>query len=87
MQEGVPIVASRVGGLPHVIEDGKTGILVNPGDALSLSKGLKKLFRERKMAERLSCKARSLVNTHYTSDVMATQYNEVYRAVLDRHRN
>ena len=84
MQEGVPILASGVGGLPYVIEDGKTGILVNPGDTNALSKGLKELYRGKKMAEQLSCRARRLVNTHYTSAVMAQQYNEVYQAVLSK---
>lgn len=41
---GLPVVASRVGGIPEIIDDGKTGLLVPPGDSLAISGALKRFI-------------------------------------------
>jgi glycosyltransferase involved in cell wall biosynthesis len=53
MAAGVPVVASRVGGLPDVIADGETGILVAPGDVGELSAALDRLIGDAGLRERL----------------------------------
>jgi glycosyltransferase involved in cell wall biosynthesis len=45
MAAGVPVIASRVGGLPEVVTDGVTGLLVEPGDAASLADAIDGLLR------------------------------------------
>lgn len=44
MAAGVPVVASRVGGIPELVEDGRTGLLVEPGDAAALSRAIRRLL-------------------------------------------
>jgi len=50
---GVPVVGSRTGGLPELIEDGRTGLLVTPGDAAALRTALEDVVQGRKLAEPL----------------------------------
>ena len=53
MALGRPVVASRVGGIPDMVEDGVTGLLVEPGDSDALQDALLSLLNDPKLAERL----------------------------------
>jgi glycosyltransferase involved in cell wall biosynthesis len=52
-----PVVASRVGGIPDLVEDGRNGLLVEPGDTEALADALVRVFSDRALAERLSAAA------------------------------
>jgi glycosyltransferase involved in cell wall biosynthesis len=58
---GRAVVASRVGGIPDVVADGETGILVPPGDAQALADALVRVLTDRAFAERLGSEARARV--------------------------
>ena len=55
---GVPAVATAVGGVPELIEDGHTGLLVPPGDARAVAEALERLLRDPALAARLGAAAR-----------------------------
>jgi glycosyltransferase involved in cell wall biosynthesis len=55
---GRAVVGSRVGGIPDVVVDGETGVLVPPGDAAALAKVLTRVLSDRSLAERLGAEAR-----------------------------
>ncbi len=55
---GRAVVGSRVGGIPDVVADGETGLLVPPGDAAALSEALERVLSDRALAERLGVEAR-----------------------------
>jgi glycosyltransferase involved in cell wall biosynthesis len=55
---GRPVVASRAGGIPDIVEDGISGLLVPPGDARALADALVRVLAERDLAERLGDGAR-----------------------------
>jgi glycosyltransferase involved in cell wall biosynthesis len=55
---GAPVVATRVGGIPEIVEDSRTGILVAPGDPLALAEGVVRLLRDRHLAAELGANAR-----------------------------
>ncbi|GGH37297.1 glycosyltransferase family 4 protein [Microbacterium album] len=58
LASGLPVVASRTGQLPAIIEHGATGLLVAPGDAAAIRRALARLRDERGLAERLGAAAR-----------------------------
>jgi glycosyltransferase involved in cell wall biosynthesis len=60
MAAGVPVVASRVGGLPDLVEDGGSGLLVRPGEAEDLARALVSLLLDPEAARRLGARGRRL---------------------------
>jgi glycosyltransferase involved in cell wall biosynthesis len=66
MASGTPVIASRVGGLPEVIEDGETGFLVPPGDVATLRDRIETLLGDRALASRMGARARGRVLAHWT---------------------
>jgi glycosyltransferase involved in cell wall biosynthesis len=73
---GVPVVASAVGGVPEVIEDGGSGRLVPPGDAKALAGGLSDVLKgdARAMGQR----GRRRVETHFTFAAQSVQYQLLF---------
>lgn len=63
---GRPVLATRVGGLADVIEDGKSGILVEPGDLDSLSQGFIAMLKSPERTAKMGERARELAETQYS---------------------
>lgn len=80
---GVPIVASRVGGIPSVIDHGRSGLLVPPGDADALARCLGDVLRRPALAARLADGARSQPD-RYDWERLAGEVLEVYQTAADR---
>ncbi|MDD5449861.1 MAG: glycosyltransferase [Candidatus Omnitrophica bacterium] len=81
---GVPVVATRVGGVVDIIEDGLNGVLVYPRDSQSLSEGILKVARDRAFAQRVAQEARRVTEEKFTLDKMCQQTFHVYEEVLSR---
>jgi len=77
-QAGVPVVASRVGGICDLIVDGVNGILTEAGSAESLCDGLLRVLRDAGLRERLSLRGREDLARHSLAE-MATAVGSVYR--------
>src|SRR5215218_6977881 len=80
MWAGLPIVASRTGGILDVIEDGVNGLLVPPGDPEALARAIDRLLADRALAYRLSEGARAR-GKDYDWEVLAGRVLQVYRGV------
>ena len=82
MASRLPVIASRVGDVPNIIEDGVAGILVEPGDVDGLTRALRRLFRSTE-AERMAMgsKARALVEERYCIQDIAQRYARIYASV------
>ena len=63
---GVPVVASRMGGIPELVENGETGLLVAPRDVTALTETLQLLHRDRELCARLGQAARSRILDRFT---------------------
>lgn len=80
---GVPVVASRVGGLPEVIEDGRTGFLCAPEDLDGMAERGIALLTDAALAGRIGREAEQVVTTRYCIDEVVPRYEAYYREVLD----
>ena len=82
MASGTPVVASRVGGLPEIVDDGVTGFLVPPGDVAQLRDRLDQLLRDRELADRMGRNARERVLADLTWDAVADRCLAAYDELL-----
>lgn len=77
---GRGVVGSSVGGIPDIVEDGTTGVLVPPGDAAALADALVRVLSERALAERLGTSARAAVEPWLAT---AEEYARRIRELVD----
>ena len=77
-----PVVATRVGGIPEVIQDGQTGLLAEPSDASSLAMLIQQMIEDPSLAVSLGNAGRTRVETEFTARTMAGNTAELYEQVL-----
>ena len=81
---GLPVVASRVGGVPELVSHGQTGLLCYPEDRADLAKSLHDLLIHRERAAQLGEAGRQAVEARYTLRRMAETYQRHYTTLLGR---
>lgn len=82
---GVPVVATRVGGLPDIIDDGLTGLLVRPGDTAAIAAAVERLLEDTTLGETLAARGRQRVVTAFSVERMARAYLNLYTETLREH--
>jgi glycosyltransferase involved in cell wall biosynthesis len=81
---GCACVASNVGGIPELIDNGVNGLLVSPGSANELAAALTRLISDDHLRRMLRTRARSsIIEKGMTAEQMAQQYMEIYREILN----
>jgi glycosyltransferase involved in cell wall biosynthesis len=80
---GCPSVATRVGGIPEVIEDNVTGLLVAPGDPQGLARSVELLIQDPMLREHLGEAARQRALKHFSAEVIIPQYEALYHRVCN----
>lgn len=80
---GRPCVASRVGGIENVIEEGRTGLFFTPGDSEELAAAVKKILNDRSLRDALSKNGREKALKDFNIDKMAGEMENLYREVID----
>jgi len=81
MSAGIPVIASRIGGLPEIVRHGQTGLLVQ-NDPAAVAGALRELLDDPARARRMGAAARRAVQENFTVDHMLRRTMEVYRQVL-----
>ena len=84
MATGLPVVASAVGGIPEIVEDDRTGLLVPAGDAGALAARLCRLMADPGLGTRLGDEARREVASRFSFDRMVAAFERVYIDELTR---
>jgi glycosyltransferase involved in cell wall biosynthesis len=79
---GVPVIASNVGGVPDLVEDGVTGLLTNPDLPSTMPIALEKILSDKALARRLAEGGSKQALACYHPNVIATKHVEIYREVL-----
>jgi rhamnosyl/mannosyltransferase len=81
---GRPVVGSAVGGIPTVVEDGTTGLLVPPGDPVALAAACARLLTDDSLCARLGANGRRRAETTYAWPALAGTYLELFRSLDPR---
>lgn len=81
-----PVVVSRVGGMPEIVQDGETGFLVPPQDPDSVAKAVLTLLRDPNRAAAMGERARQVVEQDFNVQRLAREIAAVYHQVLAKAR-
>ncbi len=82
MAAGVPVVAARVGGLPDLIEEGKTGFFCDPLDPSSMAAAVEKVLVNPCVAAAVAGRAHECARVRFHPKVIAQRHVEIYQEVL-----
>ncbi|MFP4194150.1 MAG: glycosyltransferase family 4 protein [Desulfobacterales bacterium] len=80
---GVPVIASRVGGITDIVEDGKTGCLVPPADPDAIAEAIERLYHAPEFRRRLAANASQQL-TRYSPSKMTESYLDLYLKILQQ---
>jgi len=83
---GVPVVAAAHGGLPEIVRDGETGMLVPPGDSAALAAALRRLADDTALRARMGERAAAGAPERFAMERMLGAVDAVYRRVIKRRR-
>lgn len=86
MASGLPVVASRVGGVPQLVLDGQTGSLVPPADSAALAAALGAYVDDPAMRARHGAAGRAHVQAHYSVQAMVDGYANLYGRLQSHNR-
>lgn len=83
MAAELPVVATRVGGVPEVVIDGETGLLVPPGNPQALADALLSLLSDTELARRMGQAGRRRVEQYFTLERMVKENEKLYLELLE----
>ena len=83
MAANLPVVATAVGGVPEMVENNESALLVPPNDPTSLAASLARILTDRELVRRLTTNAAMLVDTRYTPENYVRSLVEIYREVMN----
>jgi glycosyltransferase involved in cell wall biosynthesis len=78
MSHGLPVIASRIGGMPDIVEDGVTGLLFEPGNANDLAAKMRHLWDSPELCRRMGQAGREKAIREYSDDVYYERLMAVY---------
>ena len=81
MSWGLPLISTRVGGIPELVRDGVDGILVEPGDVPALAAAISRLAGDADLRFRMGQAARARVEAHFSREVVSPQLERLYESV------
>lgn len=82
MAAGVPVVATSVGGVPEIVQDGVSGILAEPGSPDGLARGLAEILADGRRAAEMGEAGRQLARKHFSREHMAAATARIYERVV-----
>ena len=79
---GTPVIGFDVGGIPDMVREGETGLLVYPGDSRALSEALDILLGNHSLRRTMSANCRMVAEAEYSMEIQARRYIALYEQVL-----
>ena len=84
MALGIPSVATKVGGIPSIIQDGYTGLLVEPEDSDAIANAVLTLIENPKLRKKIGENGRSFVLKNFDIEKTAKEYEKIYFEILSQ---
>ncbi len=81
-----PVVATNVGGIPEIVKNNQTGLLVPPTNSRALARAILELLEDREKAERLGRNGRKLIEEKFSQETMIEKIEDLYRELLKKRR-
>jgi len=78
----LPVIASNIGGIPDIVNDGETGLLVPEKDTIGMSQSIIKLIENEDLRENLTFKGYNMVKEYFSWEKIAKDYIDIYKKVL-----
>ncbi len=82
MASGLPVVTTKVGGIPEIVRDGENGFMVEPGDEAGLCAALLRLIQNRQLREEMGRKGRRFVEENHSLERLPLQLQGLYQSAL-----
>jgi glycosyltransferase involved in cell wall biosynthesis len=83
MAAGVPVVATAVGGVTEIIEDGKTGYLVRPANPDAMAERLKYMLEHGRLRQEIALRGQRSVRDRFGIEYMVKSVQDLYEAMLN----
>jgi len=80
MRAGLPVIATRVGGIPETVRDGKTGLLVGQDDLPGLVQAMRRLAQSQELRREMGRRGRDFLLEEFSLTVMSARYSKIYAA-------
>lgn len=84
MAMGKAVIASRVGGIIDVVDDGKTGILIPPGDKEALAQAMVRLLSDSDLAARMGKAGKEKIDARFSAKTMVKEIEKVYNELISK---
>jgi glycosyltransferase involved in cell wall biosynthesis len=81
MQQGLPVIATRLGGSPEVIGHGRSGLLVAPGDPSALKDAIAELAADANRRHAMGDAGRKTYEQRFRAETMVSQIESLYRSI------
>ncbi len=81
MAAGLPVISTRVGGIPELVSDGVDGILLEPGDIAGLTAAVRHLLQNPELAQQMGRVGRQKIETTFATGVILPQIEQLYLAL------
>jgi glycosyltransferase involved in cell wall biosynthesis len=84
MAAGKPVVGTNVGGIPEIIEDGVTGLLVEPGSPDELAQAIIRILQDPELARRMGAAGRETAKARFSPEQYVTQIQQIYGELIEK---
>lgn len=86
MANGIPVLSTSVGDIPHLIDHGSTGFLIDPGDIEGLSKYMMRFLKHTDKSQKMAQQGRDLILKNFSAKQMTEKTESLYRSLLTSDR-
>lgn len=83
----LPLISTRVGGIPEIVVDGETGLLIDPGDGGALAKALSKLVKDAYLRRSMGARAQKLIFEQHNAATNVSRLLDVIKGQVDTRKN